>query len=51
MLIDGSGALVAGGASGLGEAVVRRLHAGGAEVVVADVNEERGAELAGELAD
>jgi NAD(P)-dependent dehydrogenase (short-subunit alcohol dehydrogenase family) len=49
MLIDGSGALVAGGASGLGEAVVRRLHAGGAEVVIADLNEERGAELAGEL--
>ena len=49
MLIDGSGALVAGGASGLGEAVVRRLHAGGAEVVIADLNEEGGAELAGEL--
>ncbi len=49
MLIDGSGALVAGGASGLGEAVARRLHAGGAEVVVADVNQERGAELVGEL--
>ena len=49
MLIDGSGALVAGGASGLGEAVVRRLHAAGAEVVIADVNQERGAELEGEL--
>ena len=49
MRIEGSGALVAGGASGLGEAVVRRLHAEGAEVVVADLNEERGAELTGEL--
>ena len=49
MLIDGSGALVAGGASGLGEATVRRLHAGGAQVVIADLNEERGAALAGEL--
>jgi NAD(P)-dependent dehydrogenase (short-subunit alcohol dehydrogenase family) len=49
MRIDGSGALVAGGASGLGEATVRRLHAGGANVVVADLNEERGAELVGEL--
>jgi 3-hydroxyacyl-CoA dehydrogenase / 3-hydroxy-2-methylbutyryl-CoA dehydrogenase len=49
MLIDGRGALVAGGASGLGEAVVRRLHADGAEVVIADVNAERGAELEGEL--
>ena len=49
MLIDGRGALVTGGASGLGEAVVRRLHADGAEVVIADVNAERGAELEGEL--
>jgi NAD(P)-dependent dehydrogenase (short-subunit alcohol dehydrogenase family) len=47
--IDGSGALVAGGASGLGEATVRRLYADGASVVIADLNEERGAELAGEL--
>jgi NAD(P)-dependent dehydrogenase (short-subunit alcohol dehydrogenase family) len=47
--IDGSGALVVGGASGLGEATVRRLHSGGAELVVADLNEERGAELVGEL--
>jgi 3-hydroxyacyl-CoA dehydrogenase / 3-hydroxy-2-methylbutyryl-CoA dehydrogenase len=51
MRIDGSGALVAGGASGLGEATVRRLHAGGAHVVIADLNEERGAELEGELAE
>jgi NAD(P)-dependent dehydrogenase (short-subunit alcohol dehydrogenase family) len=49
MRIDGNGALVVGGASGLGEATARRLHAGGAEVVVADLNEERGAELVGEL--
>jgi NAD(P)-dependent dehydrogenase (short-subunit alcohol dehydrogenase family) len=49
MRIDGSGALVAGGASGLGEATARLLHAGGAEVVIADLNEERGSALAGEL--
>jgi NAD(P)-dependent dehydrogenase (short-subunit alcohol dehydrogenase family) len=49
MRIDGSGALVAGGASGLGEATVRRLHAEGANVLIADLNQERGAELAGEL--
>jgi NAD(P)-dependent dehydrogenase (short-subunit alcohol dehydrogenase family) len=49
MEIEGSGALVAGGASGLGEATVRRLHAGGASVVIADLNEERGGALAGEL--
>jgi NAD(P)-dependent dehydrogenase (short-subunit alcohol dehydrogenase family) len=47
--IDGSGALVVGGASGLGEATVRRLHADGARLVVADLNEERGAELVGDL--
>jgi 3-hydroxyacyl-CoA dehydrogenase / 3-hydroxy-2-methylbutyryl-CoA dehydrogenase len=49
MRIAGSGALVAGGASGLGEATTRRLHAGGAHVVIADMNEERGRALAGEL--
>ena len=45
MKIEGAGALVSGGASGLGEATVRRLHAGGARVVIADVNagEGRGA--------
>ncbi len=49
MEIGGSGALVAGGASGLGEATARRLHAGGASVVIADLNDERGRALAGEL--
>ena len=49
MRIDGSSALVAGGASGLGEATVRHLHAGGAHVVIADLNAERGEALAGEL--
>ena len=42
MRIDGSAALVAGGASGLGEATVRHLHGAGAHVVIADVNRERG---------
>jgi len=49
MQIGGSGALVAGGASGLGEATARRLHADGAHVVIADLNDERGRGLAGEL--
>ena len=49
MQIGGSGALVAGGASGLGEATARRLHAGGAHVVIADLNEEKGDALTGEL--
>jgi 3-hydroxyacyl-CoA dehydrogenase / 3-hydroxy-2-methylbutyryl-CoA dehydrogenase len=49
MRIDGSGALVAGGASGLGEATVRTLHAAGASVTIADLNSERGSALAAEL--
>ena len=49
MRIDGSGALVAGGASGLGEATARALHAAGAHVVIADLNAERGAALAEEI--
>jgi NAD(P)-dependent dehydrogenase (short-subunit alcohol dehydrogenase family) len=49
MEIEESGAIVAGGASGLGEATVRALHAQGAVVTVADVNAEKGAALASEL--
>jgi NAD(P)-dependent dehydrogenase (short-subunit alcohol dehydrogenase family) len=49
MRIDGSGALVAGGASGLGEATVRALHQRGASVMIADLNSERGESLAAEL--
>jgi 3-hydroxyacyl-CoA dehydrogenase/3-hydroxy-2-methylbutyryl-CoA dehydrogenase len=51
MRIDGSAALVAGGASGLGEATVRHLHGAGAHVVIADLNRERGEALAEELGD
>jgi NAD(P)-dependent dehydrogenase (short-subunit alcohol dehydrogenase family) len=47
--LDGIGALVAGGASGLGEATARELAARGARVTIADLNEERGEALAGEL--
>ena len=49
MEIGGSGALVGGGASGLGAATIRRLHAHGAHVVIADQNAERGTILADEL--
>jgi NAD(P)-dependent dehydrogenase (short-subunit alcohol dehydrogenase family) len=42
---------VAGGASGLGAATAKRLHEAGATVVVADLNEQKGAELAAELGD
>ena len=49
MRIEGSSALVAGGASGLGAATARRLRASGADVVIADLNAERGSALAGEI--
>ncbi len=49
MNIEGSSALVVGGASGLGEATVRELHARGALVTIADVNAEKGSALASEL--
>jgi NAD(P)-dependent dehydrogenase (short-subunit alcohol dehydrogenase family) len=49
MELNGIGALVAGGASGLGEATARELAARGARVTVADLNEERGAALADEV--
>jgi 3-hydroxyacyl-CoA dehydrogenase / 3-hydroxy-2-methylbutyryl-CoA dehydrogenase len=49
MKVEGAGALISGGASGLGEATARRLHAAGASVVIADLNAEKGEALAGEL--
>ncbi len=49
MRLEGAGALVAGGASGLGEATARELAARGARVAIADLNEERGRALAEEL--
>jgi NAD(P)-dependent dehydrogenase (short-subunit alcohol dehydrogenase family) len=49
MRIEGSGALVAGGASGLGAATARRLAADGARLTIADLNAEKGEALAGEL--
>ena len=49
MELNGIGTLVAGGASGLGEATARELAARGARVAIADLNEERGPALAEEL--
>ena len=49
MQISGSSAVVVGGAGGLGEATVRRLHAAGAKVVIADLADDKGKELASEL--
>jgi NAD(P)-dependent dehydrogenase (short-subunit alcohol dehydrogenase family) len=51
MKIAGSVALVTGGASGLGEATVRQLASQGAQVVIVDLNEDRGQALAAELGD
>jgi NAD(P)-dependent dehydrogenase (short-subunit alcohol dehydrogenase family) len=49
MRIEESSAIVFGGASGLGEATARRLHADGAVVTLADINAEKGAALGSEL--
>jgi NAD(P)-dependent dehydrogenase (short-subunit alcohol dehydrogenase family) len=47
--IEGSAAIVVGGASGLGEATARRLHEQGAVVTIADLNADKGTALASEL--
>jgi NAD(P)-dependent dehydrogenase (short-subunit alcohol dehydrogenase family) len=49
MDINGSSAIVTGGASGIGAAVARQLAAKGAKVVVADLNAEKGEALAAEI--
>jgi len=49
MKIEGKTAIITGGASGLGEAVARRLIGLGANVVMIDLNEERGTALVNEL--
>ena len=49
MEIAGNVALVTGAGSGLGEATARRLHAAGAEVILADIADDRGRANAAEL--
>ena len=49
MRAQGAAAIVTGGASGLGEATVRRLTEAGAEVTILDRNAEKGEALAKEL--
>jgi NAD(P)-dependent dehydrogenase (short-subunit alcohol dehydrogenase family) len=49
MKFENSTFIVTGGASGLGEATVRRFHGAGANVVIADLNRERGEKLVAEL--
>lgn len=51
MQIKTNSFLVTGGASGLGEAVVRAIHAQGGHVVIADLNTSAGQTLADELGD
>lgn len=47
--LDGRAAIVTGGATLIGRAVVRALHAAGASVAVADIDEDGGRAVAGEL--
>jgi NAD(P)-dependent dehydrogenase (short-subunit alcohol dehydrogenase family) len=49
--ISGKGALVTGGASGLGRATIEALHAAGAGVVIVDLPQSQGEVLAKELGD
>lgn len=49
MQISGQGALITGGASGLGLATARRLVAAGGHVTIIDLPSSKGAELADEL--
>ena len=48
MDVNGTAAIVSGGASGLGEATARALAAAGATVVIADLNEDGGKRVASE---
>ena len=51
MELNGVGAFISGGASGLGEATARALVDRGAKVAIADVNDEKAEALAAELGD
>lgn len=51
MRIEGAVAVVAGGGGGFGAATARRLHAAGAKVVIADLDEEKGRSIATKLGD
>ena len=47
--LEGKVAVVTGGAKGIGSAVVRRLVADGARVIIADLDRQNGEALAREL--
>lgn len=51
MELSDAAAVVTGGASGLGEATTRMIVSRGGRVVIADINDEKGAALAAELGD
>ncbi len=49
--LSGKAAVVTGGGSGIGAATVRKFVSEGARVLIADIQEDKAAELAGELGD
>ena len=49
MELNGTSAIVTGGASGLGEAAARTLAGAGAHVIVADLNEDLGKQVAADI--
>ena len=51
MQVQNNTFLVTGGASGLGEATTRYLVAHGANIIIADLNQEAGEKLVAELGD
>ncbi|MEM7361208.1 MAG: SDR family NAD(P)-dependent oxidoreductase [Pseudomonadota bacterium] len=51
MKIENKTAIITGGASGLGEATVRRFRDQGARIAIFDMNDQRGGDLASELGD
>jgi len=46
MGLKGKAAIVTGGSSGIGEATVREMVNSGAHVLIADIHDERGQQLA-----
>ena len=48
--LEGKVAIVTGAAQGLGEVMARYLAASGADIAVVDLNGEKGAEIAAEIA-
>ena len=47
--LSGKTCLVTGAARGIGEAIVRAFHAEGAAVIVTDINEDQGRQVAGDI--